>query len=254
MTTELSATPALRPGDRLKLAAVVSGVALGFTILTGCAERMSDQEALYLDTPAQRHAIGFRSARAQLDVEVPPGGDVFSPNQQTDVISFFTRYQAEATGPLYVSLPYGARGNEAARQLREMAQEVGVTPTSVRVARGNVREGSFARLSYNRREVEAPVCGDWSEDLGRNHERVHYPNFGCATQRNTALMVANPRDLVKPQAEDPRSSEKRTVDWSKYVGVPPGTPGASAMDAASKNSGAKAGTGGASGGAGAAKQ
>lgn len=230
--------------------AALAGLAAGLALLmTGCSERLSDQEALYLDTPTQRHAIGFRSALAQLDVEVPPGGDTFSPNQQTDVLSFFTRYQAEATGPLYVTLPPGGRGNEAARQLREMAQEAGISPASVRVARSSVREGSFARLSYNRREVDAPVCGDWSEDLGRNHERVHYPNFGCATQRNTALMVANPRDLVKPQAEDPRSSEKRSVDWTKYVGTPPPS-GAPVVESSGKASGGKAGNGG----AGASKQ
>ncbi len=195
---------------------------------------MSDQQALYLDTPTQRHAIGFRSGRAQLDIEVPPGGDTFSPNQQSDALSFFTRYQAEATGPLYVMLPYGARGNDAARQLRELAQESGVSPTSVRIGRNGAREGAFVRMSYNRREVDPPVCGDWSENLGRNHQRVHYPNFGCATQRNTALMVANPRDLQRPQAEDHRSSEKRSVDWTKYVGQAPGASGASPPDSASK--------------------
>jgi pilus assembly protein CpaD len=209
---------------------------------------LSDEQALVLDTPAQRHAIGFRSGRAQLDVEVPPGEDSFSPNQQSDVLSFFTRYQAEATGPLYVALPAGARGNTAALQLREMAQEAGVAPTSVRVSRGGARDG-FARLAYNRREVEPPVCGDWSEDLGRNHERVHYPNFGCATQRNLALMVANPRDLQKPAPEDTRSAEKRSIDWSKYVGVPQGAPGSQAADTPSqKPAGSKGGAPGAGAG------
>jgi hypothetical protein len=32
------------------------------------------------------------------------------------------------------------------------------------------------------------------------------------------LMVDNARDLQQPQEEDPRSSERRSVTWSAYVG------------------------------------
>ena len=63
-----------------------------------------------------------------------------------------------------------------------------------------------------------PTCDKWGENVGRNEARIPYPNFGCATQHNTAIMVDNARDLQRPQDEDPRASERRSVTWSAYVG------------------------------------
>jgi pilus assembly protein CpaD len=74
------------------------------------------------------------------------------------------------------------------------------------------------RLAYQRPVAVPPPCDQWTEDVGRNEARIPYPNWGCATQRNLALMVDNARDLQQPQEEDPRSSERRSVTWSSYVG------------------------------------
>lgn len=46
---------------------------------------------------------------------------------------------------------------------------------------------------------------------------VPYPNLGCANQRNLAVMVANPADLLGPRTETARSSERRDQVWGKYV-------------------------------------
>jgi pilus assembly protein CpaD len=54
--------------------------------------------------------------------------------------------------------------------------------------------------------------------VGRNEDRIPYPNWGCATQRNLAVMVDNARDLRQPQGEDPRAGERRSVSWSAYAG------------------------------------
>ena len=75
------------------------------------------------------------------------------------------------------------------------------------------------RLAYRRPVAMPPECDKWGENVGRNEPRIPYPNFGCATQRNTAIMIENARDLIEPQEEDPRSSEKRSVMWSGYIGV-----------------------------------
>jgi pilus assembly protein CpaD len=44
-----------------------------------------------------------------------------------------------------------------------------------------------------------------------------WTNMGCATQRNLAVAVANPQDLIEPRGETPRPSERRDVAWGKYV-------------------------------------
>jgi len=54
-------------------------------------------------------------------------------------------------------------------------------------------------------------------DGGRDPQNLPYPNLGCATQRNFAVAVANPQDLIGPRAETPRPGERRDVVWGKYV-------------------------------------
>ena len=221
----------------LLAAAAVSGT------LLGCSGFTTDEEALHLSSPTDRHPIAFRSGRAQLEVELPPHTAGLSPNQQADVMAFLHRFQAEGTGPMRIFAPGTNRASGTIREIRTMADDIGLTPNAIRLERYQAHgEGSDSlKLAYPRRVVMAPECGDWSEDLGRDHARLHYPNFGCATQRNLALNVANPRDLVQPQAEQPASSERRYVNWTKYVGVP-ATPGAPAAGADSGKQSAK-GTG-----------
>jgi pilus assembly protein CpaD len=74
-----------------------------------------------------------------------------------------------------------------------------------------------------------PDCPDWSENIARDPQNMPFTNMGCATQRNLAVAVANPRDLIDPRGETPRASERRDVVWSKYVN---GQPTISKRDAA----------------------
>ena len=52
------------------------------------------------------------------------------------------------------------------------------------------------RINYIRYEAQAPSCGDWSTNLAETSANLTSPNFGCATQKNLAAMVARPGDMV----------------------------------------------------------
>ena len=94
-----------------------------------------------------------------------------------------------------------------------------VSPTSIAVEAYHA-EGSHdapVRVSYLRYVAEAPVCGYWPTNLADQRDNGNYPNFGCATQRNFAVQVANPGDLVQPRSETARASERRDTVWTKYV-------------------------------------
>jgi pilus biogenesis lipoprotein CpaD len=45
--------------------------------------------------------------------------------------------------------------------------------------------------------VTPPACPDWSRRSGVDFANNPHANFGCATQTNLGLMIANPRDLVR---------------------------------------------------------
>jgi pilus assembly protein CpaD len=185
------------------------------------AELRQDAVAVGLSDPELRHPIGFTPRTESLEVEVPVGAEGLSANQRIDVYRFLSRFKREATARLAITTPSGGDKAAVARSLREIQQQVTEAAIDYRLLRDGAHDPRSAgtpaiKLAYKRPEPVPPPCGDWSLDVGRNEERVPYPNWGCATQRNLAVMVDNGRDLRQPQPEDPRSSERRSATWSAY--------------------------------------
>jgi pilus assembly protein CpaD len=194
-------------------------------LLAGCHEQgeLGDAAALQLSDPAKRHQVRYSRRTETMAVAVPKGGGSLASGLQADVRRFLGRYKADGAGPLRVSLPNGTHERLAAayviRDIDGLARSAGIEPRAVEYARHptNPDVGPTLQLSYERPVVVLPKCGEWPEDSALNHERLPYPNFGCATERNLALITANPRDLLQPQEESARSSERRSVGWSGYT-------------------------------------
>jgi pilus assembly protein CpaD len=200
-------------------------LAFAALLVTGCREHseLDDATALRLSDPEKRHPIHVSRRTETMAVAVPDGAGGLGAEQAPDVRQFLVRYKADGAGPLTVSLPNAMaerlNAAHAFRDLKELIRGAGIPPGAVATGRHQTGPelGPTLRLSYKRPVKVLPRCGNWPEDVGLNPERVPYPNFGCATQRNTALMVANPRDIVQPQEEAPRSSERRSVSWNGYT-------------------------------------
>lgn len=206
----------------IRLATGTLSVAIAGAGVSGCVD---DYTAAAIHNPVTHHPIAYAASPETLIVEVPPGAPGLSQNQHADVWRFVERYKRESSGNLMVEAPKSAGGHIAMsrslRQIEEIVQDAGIDPRAVQIMRlgGKTSHAGALALSYDRTVAVPPDCGDWSHDLGKNRERLPYNNFGCATQRNLALTVANSRDLQMPQEETPRSSERRSTTWSEYVGA-----------------------------------
>lgn len=206
------------------------GVAAVLSLSLGMAacNRLDDYTAAELGNPVKRHAIGFGSHAESLFVEVAPSGGGLSSNQHADVWRFVDRYKKESNGSIKISAPGSASGHLATtrsvRQVEEIVRDAGIDSSAIEIVRhqGSSRMGPAVKLAYDRPVVAPPACADWHSDLGENRERLPYNDFGCASQRNLALTVANARDLQTPQEETPASSERRSSTWSTYTGAKSG--------------------------------
>jgi pilus assembly protein CpaD len=205
---------------------VLGTAMLGAALLPACDEsrRAEDALAVGLGNTELRHPVDFSATSEVLDVEVPEGAEGLSPNQRVDVFRFLHRFKREATGRLMITVPGGQRDpasiEHSLKGIQHQVTEAGVDYRIKRGSRTPRADVPLIRLAYRRPVVLPPTCDKWGENVGRNEPRLPYPNFGCATQRNTAIMVDNARDLIAPQEEDPRSSERRSMTWSGYVGTP----------------------------------
>ena len=214
------------PRLRAVTAASLAVVAAASITLAACEDGpppMPGYMAVALNDTDARHSIDFDERREVLHIDVPPRARGLSHNQLADIHRFVVRYKAESLGRLSVSVASQASdeagSSNAIADLGRVLRDAGIAPSRVSRTRHSDahRSRSMVRLSYARPQAIAPECGHWHRDMGREPERVHYPDFGCATQRNLAGMVANARDLQRPQDEHPRAAERRTQTWSKYI-------------------------------------
>jgi pilus assembly protein CpaD len=65
------------------------------------------------------------------------------------------------------------------------------------------RENRRVEVVLERYLVTLPPCPDWSRESGTDFANLPHSNFGCATQSNLGLMVAEPRDLVRGRTLGP---------------------------------------------------
>jgi len=219
----------------LKFLGLVAGTCVLVSV-AGC--RLDNHSARILSDPEKKHAINFSSETETLYVELPGGGGSLSHNQAADVRRFVERYKVESTGGIRIGAPRAMGGRFAIarsmRQVEDIVSRAGIPRNAIHTQDYSGRNPEFdraLRLAYRRPVALPPQCEDFSKDMGVDRDRLPTRNFGCATQSNLALMVANSRDLTHPQHSAPRSSERRSVTWTDYVGSSDG--GSSSSEASS---------------------
>lgn len=174
--------------------------------------------------PSEQHPILVSQKPSTLSLNVARGSSGLSPAQRADVLDFGTRYRLSDAGNsrMVISAPSGS-GNEissmqAVHQIRSIFSDLGYGDAAISVEPYQAGHGNAAvRISYMRYVAEAPECGIWPTNLAHDPGNAPYANFGCATQRNFAMHVANPADLLGPRTMTDRSSERRDVVFGKYI-------------------------------------
>lgn len=202
----------------------ISAAILMSAALAACnAHREKSVKGWLVADPTARHPILVGSTPVALDLPVPRASAGLTRRQKLDLRHFLRQYKDANEGPLIVSAPSGG-ANEVAvmHALGDLRREF----TRAGIARGQVQFDAYAgagdaaapiSVSYRKFAAHGPECGDWSDNLARDPKNIPYRNLGCATQRNLASMVANPRDLMEPRGMTPRDSQRRDVIIDKYV-------------------------------------
>jgi pilus assembly protein CpaD len=178
-------------------------------------------------TYRERHPIAVKEGKKTLVLFVGAGRGGLSAMQRAEVLAFARNWRRDATGGVTIDRPVGGANERAASDALKEALSIivqsGVPNSGIGIRpyqAGGDRNGTL-RLNYPLTVAEAGPCGLWPDDLGPSNDTKHfenrqYYNFGCASQRNLAAMVANPHDLVQPRAETPPYTAKRTFAIDKW--------------------------------------
>ena len=206
-------------GSRRVMTALLSCV-----LLAACAEDKFEQQHSSMLTLEERHPIKIEQQPIAMELPVAPGTRQLSGGQLGQVSAFLADYKTKGQGSLIVRVPTGTSNATAARSaandIRLAVAQQGIAPGMVRFqAYRNAGKGKFPPvvMSYNATVAVGPECGVWDENVTANPNNRPYADFGCATQRNLASMIANPNDLVQARTMTPRSAPRNDTIYVKYV-------------------------------------
>lgn len=180
----------------------------------------------------ERHPILLANGVHSLDIFLAGGGGQLDLRQKQDIAAFAATYLAQGQGRIRVMVPRG-QVNAQAAEATLTAVRRGLAAAGVK---GDIEVGSYAvasarlasvlRLSFVELQARAAHhCGDWPDDVGsgptvEGWENRPYYNLGCASQQTFAAQVDDPRDLVKPRAEQPGDVLMRTRAIQDLRGTP----------------------------------
>ncbi len=186
-------------------------------LLAGCKHSDSGEQVLgwSMVDAAQRHPIMVTQAPTNLDVEVTRGRHGLAPDQRASRDRFPAPLQAREhdrqarRSRLRAARPTRSSAVQAAGIVKGLARSEGIGWNEIQVEPYSSEEGNPQpplRISFVRHSAEAPDCGRFPANLAEEPRNLPYANFGCATQRNLASMVANPQDLLGPRTEQRRAA------------------------------------------------
>ncbi|MGQ0663783.1 MAG: CpaD family pilus assembly protein [Pseudomonadota bacterium] len=188
--------------------------ALSGALLAACATPPQDYRTAY-PIHVEKHTVAlpldFSAGRNPLEGQ---GADRFA--------ALVAAYLDRSSGKLVVALPRsGGTDTEAfnrARLIEDQATALGVPLSAIelRLSDADPAGRNVVVLRFDRYTAQLPTCGDWSAPTHRDPYNMVHANFGCATQRNIGLMVADPADLIRQRQAGTHDVLRSTVVLGKY--------------------------------------
>ena len=78
------------------------------------------------------------------------------------------------------------------------------------------RKNRRVEIVLERYLVTTPACPDWSRKSGLDYANHPHSNFGCATETNLGLMIAEPRELLRGRDLSPADGVHQAEGIVRY--------------------------------------
>jgi pilus assembly protein CpaD len=165
-----------------------------------------------------RHPIVLGEAPYTLQILVESVSGRFDGRSAARLREFANLYRRFGRGPIMVMPPALPSGPPSVEPVRHALWSAGVHASTIVTPypAGSNPVAPMRLQFFGLKATVADRCGQWPRDLGsgggaaEDWSNKPYWNFGCAYQTAFAAQVAEPRDLVSPQAETPADTDMRT--------------------------------------------
>lgn len=208
---------------------MITRIAVGCILIAGLAgcETRTDRSVklgkMLVTNARGNHPIKVVKKMIRMEIPVRRGDYGLSAEKKMELGNFVDQFRREGEGRLILAAPAGQPNEVAAfnvlNEVRDSMKTHGIVRQMVRLSPYTPKGDPEAPIiiSYLGYMAEGPKCGPLTRDVGGEGRNLPGEQLTCATQSNIAMMVANPRDLVEPRDETPRSGERRDRQWEKFL-------------------------------------
>ena len=210
-----------RPMRLMTARTLASVMLVATTLVSGCASYERDHVVVgsVPDDYRTRHPIIVSQSETKEDLIVSASAKVLSMRDHDVVQAFGSRFKRSGASAMAILVPTGSPNEAAARrvahQIVPVLKEQGISGRRILVQNYQANghgDAATIRLVYSDMKAALETeCGQWEEDLVDTSENRNYANFGCATQKNLAAMIAEPADLLGPRGVTDIDSTRRTT-------------------------------------------
>ena len=171
-------------------------------------------------TPLDQYAISVSPQNEEL--ALAPHAYGLSEAQRAALASFARRWREAGTETVVVQAPAasgcGCDPRATARAAAVELQGLGVPPSLLKLADYDAggRPDAPVIARYTRYVASADDCSNRWGNLVSTYDNSVTSHFACATTRNMAAMIADPRDLLRPSPDAPADNGRRAVVLDKY--------------------------------------
>ena len=166
----------------------------------------------------ERHPIGVVTQVATLGLPGTIDQDM-AATETTQLDGFIGSYLSGGSGQLEIFVPGAGSGQDEAldkgKWIVDHAMTRGLRRDEVALMVDTEASGQVL-VSYVTHVVTVPECRNWYYESSHDQLNRTHPNFGCASQRNTGLMIANPADLIAPRMAQSRDTARDNVIIQLY--------------------------------------
>jgi pilus biogenesis lipoprotein CpaD len=163
-----------------------------------------------------RYPIGVQSEVVQTAI-YGTGSGAMTPAETALLNDFVDAYVQRGQAPLLVTMGAGGADREAfAALVQKTAIDRGLARSEVLVGLDPSLQEEGVILSFVSYTAVVPECGYWYEESSHNFANANSVNFGCATQHNLGLMLADPSDLYGKTQMEPRDGQRTAIVIDLY--------------------------------------
>lgn len=197
---------------------LISGV-----LLVGCSGGISNNQK-QARTYETRHPITLSKKQNSIEIPINIINTSFDTSLEAKIKSFLYEYDTQSDSNLIITVPETgikvSSARVAVKNILSMAQEVGIQKNNIRIGTYKPLNDTVGgiRMNFEAIVAKAPDCSNkWSENLSDTHHNEISKGHGCATRKNLAAMIANPKDLAKMGPMGSGNSARRIDTFDKYI-------------------------------------